>query len=124
MTEPAVDWSSASVSGGRLSVTIDGELPSGWKDAFASTVALLDHGNSLEIKLKKGELRVGGVTPGEEEKVRHLLDSAVQQANADCISEEEDTEPDAEEPADESGADAETDDDAQMTERFQSFGGR
>jgi hypothetical protein len=35
--DPAVDWSSASVSDGKLAVAIDGELPSGWKDAFQAT---------------------------------------------------------------------------------------
>lgn len=124
MTEPAVDWSSASVSDGQLAVTIDGELPSGWQAAFESTITLLDRGDSLEIKLKKSRLRVRGVTPGDEEKVRHLLEGAVQQANADCMSDEEDSDADEEDTEGETEPDTESDDDARMTERFRSFGDR
>lgn len=133
-SEPALDWSSASVSDGKLVVTVDGELPSGWKNSFESVVTLLDRG-SLEIKLKKdGKLAVGGVAEGEEEKVRHLLEGAVQQANADTAPEDEededgsDSDDDEAEDADEGDGDSNADDDseskdtdAEMTERFRAF---
>ncbi|MBV9466166.1 MAG: hypothetical protein JO169_08625, partial [Solirubrobacterales bacterium] len=60
------------------------------------------------------------VQPGTEDKLKHFLESVVQQANAGY----DDPEP-QEEPADEEQRperDAE-DPDEQMTERFRSFGG-
>jgi hypothetical protein len=132
-SEPALDWSSASVSDGKLVVTLDGELPSGWKDSFESVVTLLDRG-SLEIKLKKdGKLAVAGVAEGEEEKVRHLLEGAVQQANADTAPDDEeedgsDSEDEADDADEDGDGDSNADDDseskdtdAEMTERFRSF---
>jgi hypothetical protein len=128
VSEPVLDWSSASVSGGELVVAIAGELPSGWKRDFEATVALLDHSGSLSIQVKKQKLTVGGISSGEEERVRHLLESSVQQANADLLDEDEDEdggENDGEHGDDapeESDSDTSEDDpDAEMTDRFRSF---
>jgi hypothetical protein len=120
MSEPSLDWGTAAVADGELAVSIDGELPSGWKRAFEATAKLLDHGEWQTVKLKKQGLRVGGVSPGDEDKLRHFLESVMQQANADCRSEAD--EPDEEErtEGEETGEGA-SGTDSDMTERFRSF---
>ncbi len=122
--EPRLDWSTAEVSDGRLTVALDGERPKGWKRSFETVAQLLTHGEGSPVTLKKHEVRVSGLRPGDEEKVRHLLESVVQQANADHR-------PPEEEQRDEDGEDEETvpleeigqsSPDAEMADRFRSFG--
>jgi hypothetical protein len=120
MSEPSLDWGTAAVADGELVVSVNGELPSGWKRAFEATAKLLGHGEWQAVKLKKQRLRVGGVSPGDEDRLRHFLESVIQQTNADRAEEED--EPDEDERAE----DEETGDDApgtdsEMTERFRSF---
>jgi hypothetical protein len=67
-------------------------------------VRLLGAGDWGDIEVKKGTVRVTGVEPGSEEKLRHHLEAVVAQANADHVSDDEDEGPDAE-----------------MTRRFRSF---
>lgn len=120
MSEPKIDWSTAEVSDGKLAVAVDGELPKGYGRSFAATAHLLGNGGLADAKLKKGTLRVV-VTEGEEEKIRHFLESVVQQANADHeLTDDEDDEQDQDDD------DAADDDlfrgpDAEMTERFRAF---
>jgi hypothetical protein len=127
VSEPTLDWGSAAVAEGELVVGIDGEIPSGWKASFEATAELLSHGDWKKIKVKKQQVRVGGVTPGDEDRLRHFLESAVQQANADRVEPEDDDEEadeDAEsESASETSSESEADTDATMTERFRSFSG-
>ncbi len=118
MAQPSLDWSSAEVHGGELTVKIAGDPPDGWKDSFSSTAALLGGRDLGTVQLRKETARVDGVTPGNEERVRHLLESAVQQANAAHDKSEDDAEPK------DSGEESEGDGvsvDAGMTERFRSF---
>ncbi len=70
-------------------------------------------------RLKKGTVRVA-VAEGEEEKIRHFLESVVQQANADHELTDND---DDDEHGDEDAADDELfrGPDAEMTERFRAF---
>jgi hypothetical protein len=124
--EPRLDWSTAEVADGKLTVSLEGEPPKGWKQSFETVARLLSHGEGSPVTLKKGEVRVDGLRPGDEEKVRHLLESVVQQANADHR-------PPEEEPADENDEDedeekvpleqiGQSSPDAEMADRFRSFG--
>jgi hypothetical protein len=85
-------------------------------------VRLLGAGDWGDIEVKKGTVRVTGVEPGSEEKLRHHLEAVVAQANADHVSDED--EEDAASDADASGRVAGDEDegpDAEMTRRFRSF---
>jgi hypothetical protein len=130
MSEPTLDWGSAAVADGELVVGIDGELPKGWKASFEATAQLLSHGGWKPAKVKKGSVHVGGVSPGDEDRLRHFLESAIQQANADSLEQDDDADDDAddEDAADpesesETSSESEPDPDAEMTARFRSFSG-
>ena len=118
MSEPKIDWSTAEVSDGKLVVAVDGELPKGYGRSFDATAHLLGQGDLAGAKLKKGAVRVA-VSEGDEDRIRHFLESVVQQANADHeLTDDEDDEPDED--------DADDDDlfrgpDEEMTERFRAF---
>lgn len=120
MDEPKLDWSSAEVRDGNLKVRLEGELPDGWLERFERTVALLNHDHWEKVKLKKSEVRVGGLTSGDEDRLRHFLESAVQEANTLL-------EPPAEEEGSEAPVDEDDEDDEhetidqEMTDRFRSF---
>ncbi|MGB9182473.1 MAG: hypothetical protein WCB67_00275 [Solirubrobacteraceae bacterium] len=97
-------------------MAVDGEAPSGWKESFAVTVRLLGGGEWGEVALKKGIVRVKDVVDGQEEKLRHFLDSVVEQANASHPSETDEPES-----SDDAEPDEEEGPDAAMTARFRSF---
>ncbi len=46
------------------------------------TAQLLSNGEWEDVVLKKHRVRVDGLRPGSEEKLRFFLESVVQQANA------------------------------------------
>jgi hypothetical protein len=122
MSEPKLDWSKAEVREAQLTVALEGEAPRGWKNTFERTAALLGRGEWEQVQLKKQTVRVSGVTPGGEDKLRHFLESVVQQANADHLpaeTESDEDDGDADDAAEEESGASE---DAEMTERFRSFG--
>jgi hypothetical protein len=100
-------------------VALDGKTPPGWKESLATTVRLLGGGEWGEVAFKKRTVRVKDVVAGQEEKLRHFLDSVVEQANASRPGETD---------SPESKTDAESDEaegpDAEMTKRFRSFAER
>jgi hypothetical protein len=105
-----IDWSSAEVDDGRLTVPVTGKPSKKWADAVTRVLDRLQRGERWgEIKVTKKQLRVEAVEPGTEADLRHLLESAVLQAN----SEFEDDEPEAE--------DERSDADQQMTDAFRAF---
>ncbi len=120
MGEARLNWMTAAVKDGRLTVELDGDVPTGWKKSFHATVRLLGGGDWGKTEYKKRVVQVGRVQPGDEEKLRHFLESAVAQANAATAPSE--PAPDADEqqatPADDAGPDA------AMTEQFRSFSER
>jgi hypothetical protein len=123
MPEPTLDWSTAEVKDSTLTVQVDGELPDGWEDTFKATVALLGGGSWGEIKLEEQKAEVSGLTPGSEEKLRHFLESVVQQANATHHTGDEEEDEDEEDGEDSEEEDDEgSDSDKEMAERFRSFG--
>jgi hypothetical protein len=68
----ALDWSSAEVRDGKLEIRLRGELPPGWKDSFARTIALLRGGDWGKIRLKKDRVRVHDVAEGVEDRLHHF----------------------------------------------------
>lgn len=130
MTNLQLDWSTAEVSEGKLTVSLDERPTDEWVASFERTAQLLDHGTWPGVKLKKQEISVKQVEPGSEEKLRFFLESVVQEANAaqgpdDEASEDEqpDEEEPGDEPEDEEDPGADSDPDREMTDQFQSFAG-
>jgi hypothetical protein len=116
MSDVKLNWSSATVTDGKLTVELDGDRPRGWKKSFEKTVRLLGAGGNWgEVRVKKGQIHLSRLTPGDEEKVRHFLDSIVTQANAAHPASESDSDATDRQPPDESGPDAE------MTKQFRAF---
>jgi hypothetical protein len=125
MSDVTLNWSTAKVEDSKLTVDLDGELPSGWKDSFDAVARLLASSAEWgEVSLKgKKSVRVADVSDGSEERLRHFLESVVAQANADHTPDEPDRDEDAEDEEDEGGdddRDAASPDD-EMSERFRSF---
>ncbi len=118
-----LNWSNAEVKEGKLTVGLEGDVTREWRASFETTVQLLGgHGDWGEVALKKGRVHVGEVSEGDEERLRHFLESAVLQANT-AAGQDEDAEESEE--ADDSGdrKDDERDSpDSRMAERFRSFG--
>src|SRR5581483_7615225 len=114
-SQAKLNWSTARVRGGELSVELEGEVKKDWTKSFKTTVTLLGNGDWGEVTLKKHAIRVAEVSPGDEEKLRHYLESVVAQANA------------SQEPPEDSGKRADDNEheqdgpDAEMTQRFRSF---
>ena len=113
MSSVKLEWASAEVEDGTLTVGLEGEPPEGWNESFERTVVLLGHGEWGEVALEKGTVQVSDVTPGSEEKLRHHLEAIVLQANAAHDEDSGDSE-DAER-VKRDGPDAE------MTDRFKAF---
>ncbi len=101
---------------GRLTVELAGEPPKGWMKHFKGVLALLEQnaGQWGEIGLSKKRIRVSDVQEGSEDALRHLLESACLQANADLQL-------DGPEPSSESQDDPPTEADQRMTESFRGF---
>jgi hypothetical protein len=125
MSDVTLNWSTAKVEDSKLTVDLDGELPSGWKDSFDAVARLLASSAEWgEVSLKgKKSVRVADVSDGSEERLRHFLESVVAQANADHTPDDSDRDEDAEDDEDKGGdddRDAASPDD-EMSERFRSF---
>ena len=83
---PGIDWSSAAVDDGRLTVAVDGRHSAAWSERLEEVLERLGRGGSPwgEIDVGKKKLKVDGVQPGSEADLRHFLETAVLQANADA----------------------------------------
>jgi hypothetical protein len=124
MEQLKLDWSTAEVSDGKLSVALSGKPPKKWRDTFERTAALLSRHWDVSLNSKKGVVQIVSVQPGDEERVRQFAESLVLEANTTLVSEQElfDTasaadddeqqpEPDAPEPSR----------DERVTDRFREF---
>lgn len=122
MSEPKLNWAEAQVCDRRLTVPIEGEIPTGWKQSAELTLRLLGHGGwgEVDVHAKKATIEVREVSPGSEESLRIHLEGVVQEANAACHEEEDDGE-DGEVEDPEVIASEEADEEATMTKRFRSF---
>jgi hypothetical protein len=107
-----IDWSHASVEGGSLTVPFTGKTPKKWTDRLEDVAASLARGGRGwgDVSVGRKKLRVGEVTPGCEADLRHFLESAVYQANADVPIEDEDD-----------SGEKRSDADQRMTEAFRAF---
>ena len=108
---PYIDWKEAVVDAGRLTVPLAGKPGSDWTERFERVLGRLDRGGHWgEIEVGKKKLRVDGVERGSESDLRHVLEGALLQANADLPAEAADDEPDDRSP-----------EDREMTEAFRAF---
>jgi hypothetical protein len=110
--ESALDWSSASVDDGRLTVPVVGDVPNGWTKRVKRVVERLERPGSRwgAVKVTTKVVRVDGVAPGAESDLHHFLESVILQANTDLREDEED-----------GSDDARSERDQQMTEAFRSL---
>ena len=111
--QASIDWASAEVRGGKLTVELAGEANAEWAERVQAVLDRLDRASSGwgATKVTKSKVQVEAVSAGAEEDLRLLLDGAVQQANADFAPED----------ADDAG-DGASEADAAMTEAFRAFG--
>jgi hypothetical protein len=109
-----IDWESALIEDGGLTVGLTGERSKDWRTRFEGVVALLDASNNEwgDVSLAKDRIHVADVAQGSESDLRHFLESIVMQANADTRRGREEDEQDASEEADVDG---------QMTRAFRAF---
>jgi hypothetical protein len=91
MTEQLkLDWSTAEVSEGELTVALSAKPPKKWRDTFERTAALLSAGAwEVTLRPKKGSVQIAAVQPGDEERVRQFMEGAVLEANTTLVSEQE-----------------------------------
>jgi hypothetical protein len=86
-SSPRIDWETAEVSDGELRVELAGELPKGWGKRFTAVLDRLGaqggEARWAPPRVRKGAIVVAGVGEGCEADLRHQLESAVLQANAD-----------------------------------------
>ena len=108
----SIDWASAEVRGGDLSVALAGEANAEWAERVQAVVERLDRPGSAwgATKVTKAKVTVEAVGTGAEQDLRHLLDGAVQQANADFAPEVQDD-----------AGDGPSEEDSAMTDAFRSF---
>jgi hypothetical protein len=110
-----IDWASAGVDGGTLTVALTGGASKEWGKRFGTVVERLRRPSSAweSIAVKKERIEVKGVEPGTEDDLRHFLEAAVQQVNADFAPDEDKAGDAGEESAD----------DQRMADAFRSFAG-
>jgi hypothetical protein len=122
MDEVTLNWSTAEVKDGKLTVPLEGDIPKGWRKSFETVVRLLGSGDWGEIQVKRDKVRVSDVEPGSEDKLRHHLEAVLAQANADHEPDdgEDEEAPDADE-SEPGAGDEDEGPDAEMTQRFRSF---
>jgi hypothetical protein len=116
-----IDWASAEVNDGDVTVELSGKSSKAWRERFDTTLRLLGSsgGGWGEVKLTKGAIRVKSLQPQAEGDLRHFLESLVVQVNAELPSAE------GEDHDDDEAAGGETDRgailDAEMTATLRSF---
>ncbi len=116
MSEPKLDWNTAKVAGAKLEVDVAGELSSEWKQSFETTAQLLRGGEWGTVQLKKQTVVVEDIPAGSEDKLRHHLESIVEQANSSGQEEEP-----SDEKSDDDGDSEKDGADSEMTNAFRSF---
>jgi len=110
-TRKEIDWGSAEVQDGTLTVRLDGRAGKKWCETVDAILKRLGADGGIEVKGSK--ITVPEVRQGKEPDVRHLLESAIMQANENLGLNESD---DDDEPEEEGSST-----DREMTETFRSF---
>jgi hypothetical protein len=116
-----LDWSTAEVRDGELKVRFSDKAPKKWRDAFARTAALLSRDTWELDELKLDHVRISPIRLGDEERVKHFLESAVLEANTTLVGEEDLFASEDADEAEENDAAGPTPDE-EMTARFKAFG--
>jgi hypothetical protein len=80
-----IDWGAAEISDGTLSVPLEGKPPKGFTKRVRDVLAVLDQGSGGwgKITMHKNTIAVAEIQQGSEDELRHLLESALVQANVD-----------------------------------------
>lgn len=115
-----LDWSSAQIEQGTLTVALSGHSSKKWSRRFEGILSVLDQGNSEwgSISVRKNEIEVSDVPEGSEADLHHLLESAVLQVNSALADDAADGEHDGDEPEEQDPRAAA---DHRMAERFRAF---
>lgn len=115
----SIDWGSAEIEGGTLTVDLTGASSKAWKQRFESVLALLEttHGRWGEVHLRRKGIQVAEVQRGTETELRHFLESIVLQVNSE-LPQPEEADQDGEE---DTHVDEEAQADRQMTAAFRGF---
>jgi hypothetical protein len=116
MEEPRIDWRSADVDHGTLTLALKPKPDKPWRRHLKRTLQLLASERTAQVTVKKGKLRVEDVRPGSEAELRHLLEAVVAQANSACAREREASK-------DGDGAGGKGAEDARLTAAFRAFSG-
>jgi len=92
-----IDWTTATVDNGTLSVELTGDAPRGWQGRFKAVAQLLDQarGHWGAVGIAGSVISVKDVAEGVENDLRFFLEGVVQQVNAD-LGLESDAEAEAE----------------------------
>lgn len=111
-----IEWDSAEIEDGELTVELSGSPSKVWKAHFEAVLSLLDTPNRTwgEVRITKKGIKVADLQQGREAELHHFLESVVLQANAA-------TAPDSSQDEDRSEVAREPDPDAQMTATFRGF---
>jgi hypothetical protein len=114
-----VDWGSAEIEGGTLTVGLTGASSKVWTQRFESVLALLEtpHSRWGEVHLRRKGIQVAEVQRGTETELRHFLESIVLQVNSE-LPQPEEADRDGEE---DTHVDEEAQADRQMTAAFRGF---
>jgi hypothetical protein len=115
-----IDWASATVDDGTLTVEFDGKPSKDWTARVEGVLERLhSHGGGSgwgAIKVTKKKVTVDDVADGSESELRHLLESAVLQANADLAADDDED--------DDGKGDDRSEADQQKTDAFRAFAPR
>lgn len=113
-----IEWSSAQIEEGMLTVRLTGSASKAWKARFENVLTLLDtpHSSWGEVRLTKNAIKVAEVQPGTETELRHFLESIALQANSELSPPEQGARD-----AKEAQVDEVVQADRQMTAAFRAF---
>jgi hypothetical protein len=80
-----IDWTTATVDSGTLSVELTGDAPRGWQGRFKAIARVLDQarGRWGAVGITASVITVKDVAEGVESDLRFFLEGVVQQVNAD-----------------------------------------
>lgn len=114
-----IDWATAEVHDGNLKVSLTGPVCDEWRNRLDGVLARLDHSGTPwgPVRPTKRRLKVADVAEGGEDELRHFLEAAVQQTNADLAGPGPDS-PDAD-----ALEDAASPSDQRMTDAFRAAAG-
>jgi hypothetical protein len=83
-----IDWNSAEMRSGTLTVQLDRKAANAWTKSFSDVFHVLANGNESwgEVRVDKNGIVVAAVPEGCEEDLRHFLESIVLQVNSSLDS--------------------------------------